>query len=153
MGLAILVLLVVAGGSLLISLRPTPSPIPRSIREQAGYPLYYPTELVGDYRIDRGSMSLSSQIVSFVAKDTSGHTMNFTLQPRPRDFDYASFYNKSLLHSFVFAAPEGQAAIGKGDQLMIGSLLSDTTLVLISGDSSQLTSGELQTVITHLKKD
>jgi hypothetical protein len=71
--------------------------IPRSIVEQALFPVYEPDYLPSGYTIDQRSFVVNDvQVLVFQALDSSGTNIAITEEATPPKFDFAGFYKTNL---------------------------------------------------------
>jgi hypothetical protein len=108
------------------------NPIPKSISDQVGFPLYYPARLPKGFTIDKSSFSYGNKVVAFVIR--SGDKKIFvTEQTKPAGFDFDKFYLQKLDQETEFLTPIGKAASGVvNSNVRVVSLLTDQTWVFIN---------------------
>lgn len=128
------------------------SPIPASVQSAVSLPLYYPAKLPEGFGLDVNSYSVSGEIVSFHAVNKQNHKLIFNIQPRPPTFDFPAFYQKGLSGTEQFTTPVGQAAIGKAQTKLIGSLVTETSWIIISSDSDEINSDDLRLTLNNLRR-
>lgn len=123
------------------------------LREQSQlstFPLYEPTYLPEGYSLDESSISLTSQAMLMTAQNTKGDVIIFTENPTPKGYDYDSFYESR--YSGIQDAPSiyGRGKAGIIDGAMSGSLVTDSTWILIKG-SENLPAKDMKQIINSLK--
>lgn len=107
-------------------------PIPKKIRQSVNFSLYYPSQLPAGYSLDKSSVKFSNQIVFFNLKSVD-NTINISEQTAPAnppDFATLEKFNTSFKSLDVIG---GKAIYGTAESLPVAFLLSNTTLVNISG--------------------
>ena len=71
--------------------------IPVAVRRGAQSPIYIPTKLPGDYKIDPESFNFQESVVIFQATDSASGHIAFTEQRRPgKSFNFDEFYSKQI---------------------------------------------------------
>lgn len=106
-------------------------PIPRAIKEQAGFTLFYPSKLPPTYKIDTESFQYNEQRVTYTISSPSQPRILVTIQPKPTDYDTENF-NQKLPGRSSLNTDYGSAVIGQVGSGKLGSLVSDDVWVLIS---------------------
>lgn len=105
----------------------------QSAAEQATFPLYDPTKLPRGYALDQDSLSMTRQAMLLAARDANGHAIIITEQPIPKEFDFEAFYNKQLVGAQDITSIYGRGKAGIFDGEMSGSLVTDSTWIIIKG--------------------
>jgi hypothetical protein len=126
--------------------------IPKNIRSQANFTLFYPGKLPAGWSVDKSSFyaDRSDQVVGYRIKGPSGN-LGITIQPVPKGFDFNDFYTKRLSYTVQFLTPLGQGAVGTAEGQLIGSLVTTSSWVLTSSNSSNIKSTDIQSIISNLK--
>lgn len=127
------------------------SPIPANIRASVNFPLIYPTKLPSGYHLDNTSFSSSGGVVLYSAQNGPGNKIAFTVQQRPSGFDFNNFYKQGLTDPSTFDTSLGQAALGTANGRPLGSLLTDTSWLLVSSASKSVQSDDLRLILNNLK--
>lgn len=122
----------------------------RQAANQAAFPIYSPTQLPEGFTIDEGSVSLTTEVLLFTAKNTQGDTLIFTENPVPKDFDFESFYNKQFVGAQNISSIYGRGQAGILDNVMSGSLVTDSTWIIIKGPEN-LPAKDMEMIIKGLK--
>ena len=125
-GVAIIILLIGAG--LFFRMNADRYPLPSAVVKNASFPLYYPSPMPKTYAYQKGSGKLQNSVV-FYELASGGNVVNVSEQavpPHPPDITHLTGF-KNLT---TFA---GNAAIGTSDNQPVAIILSDTTLITISG--------------------
>jgi hypothetical protein len=148
---ACVLLVACAGGLLFYKFDVSHNPIPKDIRQHTSFPLYYPAKLPNGWRVDEHSFQATGDVVTYIIKGSSGN-LNVSIQRRPETFDFTTFYDRSLSSTFQFATPIGQAAIGKANGRFIGSLVGDTSWVIISPSNQNVPQADIQSILSHLTR-
>jgi hypothetical protein len=127
-------------------------PIPKNIRSQVNFSLYYPKTLPQNWILDKSSFytDASSQVVGYLLRGPHGN-LNITIQPVPKTFNFTDFYTKRLSNTVQFLTPQGQGAIGKASNQLVGSLVTPSSWVLASPSSSGVTQADIQTALNNLQ--
>ncbi len=122
------------------------SPFSPGLSKEAGFTVYYPSGLPHGWRIRAGSAHIDRGIVFFTVDSPKG-TIVVSEQAVPASFDFAAFYQNGLQSTNQFSTPLGQAAVGKrADNQAVGSLVTDSTWILASPDSSSIDSSFIMTL-------
>jgi hypothetical protein len=153
--LLVLILLagLAAGGYLYIKKRqPAAVAVPPKVKQQAGVPILYPAKLPLGYKVVQSSFNTSAGgIVAYYAEDNSGHRLNFTVQARPANFDFETFYSRILTNATKFSTPLGEAAVGTANDHLLGSLATTKSWVIVSGNSKAVGADQIQTALSNIQ--
>lgn len=127
-------------------------PIPKSVRSQVSFTLYYPGSLPKGWSLDRSSFyaNSSDEVAGYLIKGPQGN-LNITVQPVPKNFDFTNLYSRRLTGTVQFLTPLGQGAIGRASSQLVGSLVTPSSWVLASPGSSGVTQADMQYVLSHLQ--
>lgn len=152
--LIFVILLVVAGAGYLAYkhyyLKPV---VPQSIVSQSEIPILYPAKLPNGFSIDQTSFNITQgNIITYFAANQTGEHIVVSLQKRPANFDYATFYSKGLTNSTTFNTSLGQAAIGTTDGHLLGSLTTDKTWAIVSSPSKDISTSDVKLVLDSMKQ-
>lgn len=129
--IAAAILILLAGAYYLWHMKSSPL---QKIANVSTFPIYAPTELPGGYAIDESSISLTGQALLFTATSQDGsQTLIFTQTPVPAEYDFESFYKTSFVGAQDAPSLYGRGNIGILDGVMSGSLVTDSTWVIIKG--------------------
>lgn len=131
--LGISLVVVVVALSIFIITRPK-EPIPAAIVKQAGFTLFYPSELPDTYKIDPESFDYRDARVSYSLTSPSKPKILVTIQAKPADYD-TEYFNQKLPGRSGLETPNGTAVIGQAGNSKLSSLISDGAWVLISTSS------------------
>lgn len=126
-------------------------PVPSSVRAAVDFPLLYPTELPTGFSLKKNSFSVSKDVVVFEAVNTSSVSIAFSDQKKPIGFDFATFYKQGLTSSTTFNTNIGEAAIGNANGRLLGSVTTDQSWLLVTSDSSKVTSANIRLILQNLK--
>lgn len=121
-------------------------PIPKAIRQQANFSLYYPAGIP----IDPGSIQLTHQKLLSYSVHYKGSIVYVTIQPKPQYFDFASF-DKNIKAATTLRTNLGLATIGLAGGRVIGDLPTLDSWVLLSSQSSTQPSS-IAYILKSLKK-
>jgi hypothetical protein len=122
-------------GTAIYLTRRDPSPIPKNIRQTVGFAVYYPRPLPVNYELDKNSISLQNDIVFFIVQDKT-KKISISEQaapPNPPDFDALQKRNDSFKKLDVLG---GNALYGVSQNMPVAILLTNTTLVNVSGSQN-----------------
>jgi hypothetical protein len=128
------------------------NPFPEDARSQTKLDLLYPTKLPVGYTVNKQNISLSNGILIYDATNKSGNRLVFTIQATPSNFNFDSFYKQQLTNRQQYNTNFGSATVGKNSNRVLGSLVDDSTWLLLSTNSSDVTFNDMSLVLTHLKK-
>jgi hypothetical protein len=150
----IFILLILAGGAggayKYYYLKPS---VPKNIVAQTTIPILYPQKLPNGYSISQQSFNITSgNIITYFAANQTGDRIVFSLQARPANFDYATFYSKGLTDSTIFNTSLGQAAVGTTDGHLLGSLATEQTWIIVSSTSKNIHSSDIRLILENLKE-
>jgi hypothetical protein len=127
-------------------------PVPTQVKQQAQIPILYPTQLPQGFAVVKSSFNVSSgNIVVYYASDNTGKRINFTVQPRPANFDFEKFYSQVMINATRFKTAAGEAAVGKANGHLLGSLATTKSWVLVTGNSDAVTADQLQTALSGMQ--
>lgn len=147
-----LMFVLLIGGVIFYKFGMSHNPIPANMRKQASFTAYYPAALPHDWHIDTGSYIGSSKTIIYrIVGKMSEPELSISLQIPSGDFDYDSFYQKSLKNSVRLTLPAGTAVIGTGANQLIGSLLTKDTWVITTALSPNVTQSDIRQVLTGLR--
>lgn len=145
----ILVLALIAAGLLWARSGQSPGALTRAAT-RASFPLYEPAQLPKDYKLEEPSLSLTSQALLFTARDSKDNVLIFTQTPVPSDFDFESFYKTRFVGIQDAQSIFGRGKVGILDGSLTGSLVTDSTWVLIKGPEEMSANNMIQ-IISSLK--
>lgn len=138
------VVLSVAGAIIVNMQRQPPSPIPRQIIASAGTPLYYPADLPPGFAIDTSSIEYTQRVLTYTVTYDGGKKLAFSVQPKPSDFDFSSFYAEGRR----IESSLGPAYVGAVGGNTVVSITSDKTWILI-GVPDQIETPQLEAVVAN----
>lgn len=146
------IFLIAAGVAIFEIFFVTRDPIPKNIRSQANFTLFYPGSLPSGWNIDNSSYyaDTSAQVVGYRLKGPNGY-LGVTIQPVPSSFNFNDFYTKRLANTSQFLTTLGQGAIGKSGNTYIGSLDTPSSWVLTTSNSSGVSKTDIQYILSHMK--
>lgn len=106
------------------------NPFPENIRKEISYPLYYPEKLPEGYKLDKSSVKVESNIMFFTLdnEDKKIIVSEQAIPSQPPDLANIQGFKK-------FNTSSGDAVIGSNVGRPTAILLSNTTLITISGDN------------------
>jgi hypothetical protein len=153
---AIILLAITALGSFLYSHFGTShNPIPKDIRADVAYTLYYPGQLPDGWEVEPGSFKIDDGVVFYRLKDSTHKNVSaiVTIQPTPTNFDYERYYKDNLRSVAKFMTPLGEAAIGKTiDNWLVGSQPTPDSWMLITSNSPKVTPGNIRAMLSGMKE-
>lgn len=125
-GVAAAVVIFIAG--VFIFMHRNTDPLPAALEKNAGFPLYYPSPVPAGYSYRKGSGKLNGNIV-FYEMQSGNDVLSVSEQPTPPN-------PPDLAHLAGFTSlqtPAGNTAIGMTLGQPIAIILSNTTLITITG--------------------
>lgn len=128
------------------------TPIPEDIRQQIAFEILYPARLPKGYKVNTASFRYDSGVLTYSADEPGGNGLVFSVQKKPESLDFGKFYENQLDQARAFAAPAGQATIGKFMDREIASLISESSWMLIRPTGANLESDVLKELIMGVKK-
>lgn len=145
-----LAVLVSALGGLILYDTAARNPFPPEISQNAPYPLYYPSKLPAGYKVDKLSITVVSQTVTYIAKNSQSKEIYFSVQPKPQQ-QLDDFYSMVLQDKTEILTREGKAFVGTKGQTTQGSLQADQTLVVVTAPGD-VPKGGMEVIIKNLKR-
>lgn len=128
--------------------------LPSDIKTKLTFPAYIPTELPGSYRIQTDSFSIQEEaVLLFKAVDSSGSSLFFSQQAKPKDMNFDAFYTQQIkeaktLDDTPYATVWGKTADGTSS---IMSIVADETWILLT-TQAPMSESDLQTVAQSLRR-
>jgi hypothetical protein len=104
--------------------------VPTEAAKQVLFSIYMPSKLPSGYHINPDSYESRQGVLVFSAQNNTGDHITFSMQARPQDYDFSSFYQRSL--------KETKKVIGAPYSAVIGKAENDTTLLSIEADRTWL---------------
>ncbi|HVQ43367.1 MAG TPA: hypothetical protein VMT30_00150 [Candidatus Saccharimonadia bacterium] len=128
-----------------------PLSIPTTIAEKALFSLYLPTILPDDYEIDPASYDTAEGVLVFSAANSNGHILNFSEQPKSKDFDITAFEHH-LTHATSVPAARYPSVIGQDEtHTTLLSTQADNTWLLVTTKATGAEAA-LKFIAAHLRK-
>jgi hypothetical protein len=127
------------------------NPFSTNIQTSAAFKLFYPAKLPAGYIVDKSTIDFTSGVLKYAAINSSGRRLVFTMQKIAPQFNFNEFYKAQLKDSREITTPYGKAVIGKNSNRNLGSMAVDTTWLLLSTNSSEVTADEMALVFQNLK--
>jgi hypothetical protein len=154
--LSFLLLLIIAGcaagGYFWYSGRQPASPVPAAVVSSVDFPILYPVKLPAGYFVDPSSYHTSDAVLVYSASGSGSNRIAFSVQSKPANFDFNSFYKQLLGGAVPFTNSIGQAAIGhQSGGRIVGSLVTDQSWLLISAPADSLSADSLRTIINNIE--
>lgn len=147
-----LVLAALAGGGFVAYQKyHTKNPFSADIQQNASIDLLYPAKLPAGYTVDPASILQTNGILTYNAKKGT-QKLVFTLQKTPTAFDFNTFYKQQIANNHSYSTQFGTAVIGQNSNRSLGSLVDDSTWLLLTTNSSRVSQDDMSLVLTHLKK-
>lgn len=125
----------------------TPSIVSQAA-EKSMFPLYSPTFLPQGYALNNNSSSLTSQAYLVTAENQDGKTLIFTQMPVPAEYDFESFYKSRLTGAQDAYSVYGRGKVGILDGSLTGSLVTDSTWVLVKGPEEISANDMIQIILS-----
>lgn len=129
---AMALIVVMAGATVFFARDSQHDPIPASIKQKAGFTLYYPKSLPAGFHFDEASYDPSTKVVTYDYATNGGNKLYFSLQPKPSSFNFDNFNKKQLSGAHQTSTPIGTATIGILQQETVSSVVTDKTWIIIS---------------------
>ena len=117
---------------------------------KASFPIYSPNTLPEGYALDDLSVSLSSQALVMALKKSGGGTVSITQTPVPQNFDYESFYKSQITGEQEAPSIYGRGKVGLIDDDMSGSLVTDSTWIIIKS-TAEMSAQDMKNIVSGLK--
>lgn len=127
--------------------------VPKSVLAQANIPILYPAQLPAGFQINKSSFNVTNgNLIAYYADNSAGDRILFTVQAKPSNFDYDTFYSQSLQNADKFTTDLGEGAVGTAQGRVLGSLTTDKTWLIVSGNDNSIDSTKVSFVLHHLKQ-
>lgn len=109
------------------------SPFSQEIIEDAGIPLYYPSNLPGSFKIELDSISRPEEsVVVYAMSDDNGQRINISIQKKPEQFNLEPLYNV-LTGLRDITTKFGSVRVGNNEgTTTIVNIISDQTWIIIN---------------------
>jgi len=132
----------------------TPVAIPDSIAKKVKYPIYLPTKLPGNYKIDENSLMLVEQdtVLLFEAKDGVGGNLIFSEQQRPQNFNFDSFHKDNLKNTETLSGVPYPSVWGKSidDRTALSIVTEDTWILLVT--SAPMDGNNMRDIVQNMRR-
>lgn len=126
--------------------------IPELVRSKTEIPVLYPAKLPVGYKVVQSSFNITSgNVVAYYAEDGFGHRLNFTVQPRPANFDFEKFYTQIISNSTRFSTPVGEGVVGRANGHLLGSLATSRSWAIVTGNNVGVGADKIQTALAGLE--
>lgn len=108
---------------------------PADLRSAVSFPLYFPSELPGGFRVDQEPARFGAGVVTFSISYGKDSKLVVSEQKKPSDFDFGKFYKEKFEVRRQTDVTGGQLAIGKLNNQTACSLLTDQTWIIANAPS------------------
>lgn len=93
----------------------------QSIHSRVGFRLYYPAQLASGFRFNRETVSVTSEVVSYVITYDGKKTLIVSTQPKSAGFDESKFnptsdFTTTIGHAYIADLPDRTTAAVVGEQ-------------------------------------
>lgn len=127
--------------------------VPAPVASQAGFPIFVPSRLPGNFEIDPTSFTVSESTLLFSARDGTGGRIFISEQARPADFDFDRFYTEQLLEPQIlqdvpFPTVSGEA---KDSGIRMASIVTPDTWIIINS-AFPLSVDDFKLIAQHIKR-
>lgn len=124
------------------------NPIPENIRNKVDFATYYPSSLPEGYSINTASFETANNLLSYQITKGTNKTILVTQQKTPTNFNFTEFQTKSIKNSRSVTTSTGnQAYIGLLEKNSIASLRAESTWILLSTTSKNVSVEDLEKII------
>lgn len=128
--------------------------IPAAITQQFQPPIYLPTKLPGNYRIDNETFRLqedNTTVLIFNATDGKNGDLVFTEQAKPKDFDFDSFHNDNFDTPQTLTGTPYPSVWGKtiNNRLSLSVITDDTWIMMTT--SAPLSANDMRKIAENLR--
>jgi hypothetical protein len=135
-GGVIFIVIVILGAYLFFTFQDAGT-LPKNVTKASNLTLYYPTKLPKGYRLDQSTAKYSGGVVFFTLKDVAGNRqVVFTEQAAPANPPDFDAIQKSYSNFKKISIAGGQGVIGTYRQAPTAIILTNTTLINMSGSSN-----------------
>jgi hypothetical protein len=151
--LIILLILAVLGGSGAWAYPKyiNPDPFPKAVQSSANFLLFYPSKLPPGYSVNKSSIELNDGKLTYNANN-GDKKLVFTSQKVSASLNIQDFTKQYLTNSQQFTTKYGSAVVGKNQDRYLGILVANDTWMIVSTNSTAVTSGDISLAIQNLKK-
>jgi hypothetical protein len=118
----------------LLLLKPNTNPFPKTVRNQVGFPLYYPSALPHDYALDKHSVSYKSGVVFYVLRNDKD-SIFINEQKAPVVAPDLKKLEETLSFKKI-DTPIGDAVTGLEIDKPTAILVTNTTLITVTGNKT-----------------
>ncbi|MBX4197198.1 hypothetical protein KW801_01420 [Candidatus Saccharibacteria bacterium] len=130
------------------------NPFPANIQTNAsnlGVSLFYPKRLPAGYKVDKSTFRINNGAIIFAANNGEPRLV-FTIQKTPSSLDFGTFYKDQFKNRQQFDTAYGTVVVGKNQDRYLGSLVSTNTWLILSTNSTSISSDNLSLVLHNLKR-
>ena len=106
-------------------------PLPANIKQEASFPLYYPTKVPNGFHFDQAAYDSSTKVITYDYSTVNGNKIFFSLQPKPAHFNFDDFNNKQITGASQVTTPLGTATVGVLQKQTVSSIVTKDTWILI----------------------
>jgi len=123
------------------------SPFSKELVTSVDFILYYPAAGLPDgYYLDRDSIRYEQGLVLYQVKHETKGTVSVTQQSKPANYDFSTLSDDNK-----FIVEAGEAIVGVGDGFSSGSIINDTSWILLRTSETVPTS-DLETIMKSLRQ-
>jgi hypothetical protein len=129
-----------------------PSPFKGKIGDQT-FPLFYPTELPGTYKIELGSIASTNGVVSFSMSNDRAQRVLFKLQEVPQGLNLAAFEEQYIDFKLI-AAEATTVKVGVStDNNETAHMVAGSTWITITSSKDTLAKEDYDLLLNSLRAD
>lgn len=121
-----------------------------TIAKEATFPIYEPVWLPAGYHVDESSVSLTAQALLFTASNYQAEKIIVTQTPVPKSYDFESFYEAQMSGVQDAQSIYGRGKVGLLDEVVTGSLVTDSTWLLLKSHSS-FSADDMKKIISSMR--
>lgn len=130
------------------------SPFSQELKDETGFPLYYPTDLPPGFKFDTSTIKQpETGVVIYAVTDESGKTVNFTLQSQPSGLNLDPLL-AVLKDIREINTPLGTAkrGIAESENREIVNLLTGKTWILVNTPAETISNEEMDALLNSLRQ-
>lgn len=143
---------IVFGASKLAPNLLSPSPFSEEVKKDIDFSLYYPANLPEGFKIETDSIQQADQgVVIYAISNDSGKRITVSIQKMPENIDLNKIY-ENLSNVYEVDTDYGKVKVGQDENILIGNVNAEGTWLLINTPNGNVSTDELNTVLSSLKK-
>lgn len=129
-----------------------PSPFSSEVRASLSFPVYYPTEMPGTFKLDTDTITQpDSNVVVYRLTNDEGIAVTISQQAANNQIDIRKLYPEDQEPKQV-ELPLGTAHIGTVEGSLLAHLVGQKTWIIVTTSPSTLSSDELEIILRSMRQ-